>query len=422
MYVTLRHAPGEQVDDPAARRGARGVSRVVVLLGLTSLLTDVSSEMVAAVLPLYLTVSLGLSPLQYGFVDGLYNGVTVLVRLVGGFTADRSRRPKLVATIGYGISAVSKFALLPVSSLAAVSAVVATDRVGKGLRTAPRDALIAGASRPEMLATAFGVHRALDTVGAMCGPLLAFGLLAVVVDGFDVVIAVSGCIAMVGVALLALLVPDHRPPRAPTGHEPSLRRVLAVSGGRQMRPLLAAVALLGVVTVSDGFLYLVIQERHDLAVAFFPLLFVGTSAVYLTLAVPMGRLADRLGRGKVLVGGHVALLLAYVAALGTLPGLAGVVVCLVMLGTYYAATDGVLAAAGAALLPTQVRGSGLAVVQTVTAGSRLVSSLLFGALWAAYGRNAALAVFAVALALALPPAARLLGSLNHPRPATGQPR
>src|SRR6187402_3559761 len=134
--------------------------------------------MVAAVLPLYLTAQLGLGLLAYGFVDGLYQGVSAVVRIAGGYAGDRGGRPKWIAVTGYGLSALSRIALLPAHGFAAITGVIVADRLGKGLRTAPRDALIAASSDPKTLGRAFGVHRMLDTVGAAIGPLVAFALLA----------------------------------------------------------------------------------------------------------------------------------------------------------------------------------------------------------------------------------------------------
>ncbi|MGI3783485.1 MAG: MFS transporter, partial [Janthinobacterium lividum] len=163
MYLSLRNptavAPGSD-RGPEARpsRAGRRVPGVVLALGLTSLFTDISSEAVTAVLPLYVTVVLGLGPVAYGFVDGIYQGTSSLVRVLGGWWSDRGGRPKLVAGLGYGVSAVSRVLLLPVVGVAALTGVVALDRLGKGLRTGPRDAMIAGASTPERLGRNFGVH------------------------------------------------------------------------------------------------------------------------------------------------------------------------------------------------------------------------------------------------------------------------
>lgn len=410
MYASLRKpqldAHGSAAESRSVRSGR--VAAPVVFLGLTSLLTDVSSELVATVLPLYLTLQLGLSPLAFGFIDGVYQGVTAVVRIGGGFVADRTRRPKAVAVAGYAASAVAKLALLPATAFAAVAAIIAFDRAGKGVRTAPRDALIAANSPSAALGRAFGVHRAMDTFGAMAGPLLAFALLAAVPGGYDVVFVTSFCFALMGLAVLVLMVPNLRP--AQRDGEPAVtgRKVVQLLADRSYRRTLLAAGLLATFTVGDGFLFLVIQRRTDLAPEFFPLLFVGSSAVYLLLAVPCGRLADRFGRRHMFIAGHVALLGAYAAAGVRVSVLAAVIVCLTLLGTYYAATDGVLAALTVPLVPEELRGSGLAGVQTVVAAGRFAAAIGFGAVWTYADVDTALAVFGLGLALVLLPAMLLL--------------
>ena len=195
------------------------VNRNVILLGLTSLFTDISSEMVATILPLYLVYTHGLSLLQFGVVDGLYLGAAAFVRIAAGIVGDRRQRHKQVAAFGYGLSAVCKLAFLAVGPLwTAFGAIVLADRTGKGIRTAPRDALISLSSKPEQLGTAFGVHRALDTTGAMIGPLLAFGLLALTPLDFKSVFVVSFCFAIVGLAIITLFVENRTPdPASPDG-------------------------------------------------------------------------------------------------------------------------------------------------------------------------------------------------------------
>ncbi len=199
-----------------ARRSARlNVPRNVVMLGMVSMLTDVSSEMVATILPLYLVFSLGASPLALGAIDGTYRGAAALVQVASGFVADRWRKPKEVAGAGYGISAVGKVALVAAgNTIGGIGAIVAFDRVGKGIRTAPRDALISLSSSKAGLATAFGVHRAMDSAGAMLGPLIAFGILLAAPARFDAVFVVSTLFAVLGVAVLILTV-QGKPKRAP---------------------------------------------------------------------------------------------------------------------------------------------------------------------------------------------------------------
>ncbi len=385
------------------------VSRTVLLLGLTSLFTDMSSEMVATILPVYLVYTLGLNPLQFGVIDGIYQGASALVRVGSGFVADRRRRYKDVAVAGYAISAVCKLAFLAAGAWAAIGAIVFLDRTGKGIRTAPRDAMIALTTPRRSLGTAFGVHRALDTTGAMLGPLVAFGLLALAPDSFDAIFVVSFCFALVGLGIITLLVdnprrqePPERPP-AVTGKE-----VAGLLADRRVRAIVIAGTVLALATVSDAFVYLGLQRSLEFDTSFFPLLFVGTAAVYMVLAIPAGRLADRIGRGKVFVGGYALLGVVYTSLLVPAGGTWLVLVYLVLLGAYYAATDGVLMALASAALPSSLQASGLAVVVAATSIARLISSIVFGALWTFAGLQTAIACFMCALGLALLVAAFLL--------------
>ena len=383
------------------------VARTVVLLGLTSLITDISSEMVAAVLPLYLVYIGGFTPLAYGVIDGLYQGATALVGLASGFIGDRFRRHKDVAATGYGLSAVTKLLLATVgTAVSAVGAIVLLDRVGKGIRTAPRDTMISLSTPKEQLGTAFGVHRAMDTTGAVLGPIVAFAILAIAPLAFHSLFLVSFCFALVGVAILVLFVD---PPRARAAaaqaaerdRGPSLRGAFALLRIGRYRALLIAGGVLSLATASDAFIFLSLQAKLDLGTSMFPLLFVGSSATYMLLAVPMGRLADRIGRGRVLVGGYVLLVAVYAALLLPMGGWLLLVAVLGLLGAYYAATDGVLMALGSAVVPDELRGSGLALLGTATSIARLVASLLFGALWTLWGIHTAILCFGVALVAAI---------------------
>jgi MFS family permease len=410
VYTSVRGGLEVAVAEGPAKRAPksrRAIGSTVILLGLTSLFTDISAEMVSAILPIFLVTELHLSMLSIGFIDGLYQGVTALVRLVGGFAADRWRRPKAVASAGYALSAICKLALLPVNSLAGIGAVVAVDRTGKGLRTAPRDALIAASSRPDAYGRAFGVHRALDTFGAMLGPLVAFALLAANAVAYDPVFVTSFCFALIGLAIILLFVPEHQV-AVMAGRAVTIRTSLGLLSDGAFARLVVAAALLGLLTVSDGLMYLTLLERDQVVAVVFPLLFFGTSAVYMLLAVPMGWLADRMGRRVVFLGGHLALLGCYAAVTGPVTGLVAVAACLALLGAYYAATDGVLAAAAAALLPEHLRSTGLATLQTLVALTRFGSSVAFGALWTVWGVESAYPLVAAGLIVALPIAAFLL--------------
>ena len=402
------------------RKTVTRVSSVVVSLGIVSMFTDISSESVSAILPLYITGVLGLSTVAYGFIDGLYQGVSAIVRIAGGWAADRGDQPKWIAFFGYGISAIARVGLLFASGFAAITAIVAIDRLGKGVRTAPRDALISASSTQANLGRSFGVHRMLDTVGAAIGPLLAFLILFFIPNGYNTVFVVSLACAILGVAILGIIVPNKRPradravaehqPRQPFRwrqlNDPRLRRVLLVSG------------VFGLLTIGDGFIYLVLQSRSSFAAEWFPLMYVGTNIAFLALAIPLGRLSDRFGRARIFVIGHIALLAAYLFAAVPVAGAATTILCLALLGAFYAATDGILAALAAESTPAESRGTGIASAQTVVALSRLLASTGFGLLWFAVGRETAMFVVAIALAVVIPIVAYLLRGFFTPRAAS----
>jgi MFS family permease len=376
------------------------VARNVVLLGLTSLFTDISSEMVATILPLYLVYTLGFTPLQYGVVDGLQQGAAALVRIAGGFLADRTRRHKEVAALGYGISGLSRLGLLATQNVSTLGAIVFLDRMGKGIRTAPRDALISLSSEREHLATAFGVHRSLDTAGAMIGPLIGFSLLTLAPGEFDAVFVVSFCSALVGFALLTLFV-ENRRGQVREASPVSLAAVARLLGMRRFGMLVGIAGTLGLVTISDGFLFLALQRHLDFEARLLPLLFVGTALAYMLLAIPVGRVADRFGRGRTFVAGYLPLLAVYGLLLAPAGPSAEIPLVLALLGLYYAATDGVLMAAASAALPPSLRGSGLALLVTSTSLGRLLASILFGMIWTWFDVETAIVTFAAGLSAAI---------------------
>ncbi|MET0480676.1 MAG: MFS transporter [Mycetocola sp.] len=415
MYISL--SDRKPVDKNKATRPTRTattrVSSVVIALGIVSMFTDISTESVSAILPLYITGVIGLSTVAYGVIDGLYQGISAVVRIAGGYAADRADQPKWVAFFGYGVSALARVGLLFASGFAALSAVIAVDRLGKGVRTAPRDALITASSEPDNLARSFGVHRMLDTIGAAIGPLLAFAILFFIPDGYSTIFVVSLAFAILGVLLLGIVVPNKRPraERATAQSTPRARFRWRDLNDRRLRRLLLAAGLLGLVTVGDGFIYLVLQSKSGFAAEYFPLLYVGTNVAFLALAIPLGRLADRFGRARIFILGHIALLAAYVCAALPAAGWQLTVACLVLLGTFYAATDGILAALASQATSIDTLASGIAAAQTSVAAARLLASVGFGLLWYSIGRDNAMAVVAVALAVLIPVSAVILGGL-----------
>lgn len=404
MYPSVRSVPAGSPSEAETleTRAGKVWSRNLVVLGATSFFTDISSEMVLAVAPLFLTTSLGFTILGFGLFEGAYQATSAVFRVWGGTVADRQQRHKATATKGYAISALTRIGLI-ISTVAPFGAVpfLLADRVGKGLRSAPRDALISLSTPPDRIATAFGIHRTMDTAGALLGPLVAFGVLTVAPGSFDAVFVVSAIAAAIGVLAIWMFAEERSVPRPKKDRDPvwaSWRQVALTAG---VPRLAVGVAALSALTVGDAFLYLVVQRSTDMQARFFPLLFVGTAIAYLVLAVPFGRLADAIGRRKVFLGGHVFLLAVYVVLSYVELTTTTIVVAIALLGAYWAATDGVIPALVSTLVAPEVRATGIAFVTVLIAASRVIATVIFGIAWTQVGSTAALTGFAVALALAV---------------------
>jgi MFS family permease len=394
----------QDVDDRAATTGKTRAN--VWFLGLTSMFTDVSSEMVASVLPLYFTLFFGFGPLQFGIFEGAYQGLTSVAAIAAAVGADRGRRHKLVAGAGYAISTVCTLGLmLTRGAWAATAGMLYLTRLGKGIRTAPRDALISLSVAPARLGRAFGVHRAFDTVGAVSGPVLASMLLGRDPVGYATVFTVGFFVAVIGLASFVLFVqaPDRPSDPAPErgrGDRPpvtvrSVAFVRAALARRSFRAVLLAGLTLAVVRPGDGLVFLAFQRDAGMSEAAFPLLYSASSVLFLVAAAPLGLLADRIGRLEVFVLGELAVAgaMAVLASGARSPG--ALVAMLALVGIGYAATDGVLMALASATLPDRWRTTGLAVVATVIAAGRFGASTGFGALWERFGGPAAARVFLV---------------------------
>jgi predicted MFS family arabinose efflux permease len=369
-------------------------------LGITSMLTDVSSEMVISILPAYLVMTSGLAPLALGVATGLHEGGPLIAAWAGGLMADRSARRKLTAGAGYAISALCRLGWLAFSgrTVGAIAVLVLGDRIGKAIRTAPRDAVISLSVRSDQLSTAFGVHRALDAAGAAAGPALAFVVLWQLPHRYDIVFFTSFVVALLGVAALALLVVEPAERRAGARDASPAMDALAVFADAPVRRVLSLAAAFGLVTIGDAFLYLLLVQRSDAGPEWIPLLYTGTAAAFLVLAVPIGYLADRVGRRRVFVLGHGFLVVSYLSAFsGATAWPWNALVCVMVLGAYSAASDGVLASLASGLLPVRTRALGLAWVATALSVARLCSAVAFGFLWTRAGDRVAVLTFTAAL-------------------------
>lgn len=366
-------------------RPSAPLPRGVWVLGFVSLLMDVSSEMVHALLPLYLVGSLGVSVMALGFIEGAAEATALIVKVFSGALSDAMGRRKPLAVVGYALGALSKPAFALANSWGVVVAARLVDRVGKGIRGAPRDALLADITPPAQRGAAFGLRQSLDTTGAFLGPLVATGLMLLWANDFRAVFAVAivpGVLA-VGVLVFGL----REPPPAPAAARPN---PLSRDALRQLTPAFWRVVALGAVFTlarfSEAFLVLR-APQVGIGLAWVPLAMVAMNAVYALAAYPLGALADRWPRGRLLALG-LAVLIAADALLALATGPIAFGAGLLLWGLHMAATQGVLAAMVADTAPTTLRGTAFGVFNLASGLALLAASVLAGALWQGWGAGA----------------------------------
>ena len=351
-----------------------GVKRPVFLLGIVSFLTDISSEMVYPLVPLFLTSELGAPLAAVGLIEGLAESAASLFKTAGGWVSDRLRVRRSLVMVGYALSALAKPLMAAANGWPVVLLIRFQDRVGKGVRTAPRDALVADVTPPDRRGRAFGFHRAADTVGAVVGSAIALGLLASLGDEFRVIFLIAAVPAVVGVPLV-LLVRERPPAATPAGARPANWRDL----GGAFYVFLGISLVFALGNSSDAFLLLRAKDL-GLSNAEVVLGYVLFNAVYAAAAMPAGIVSDRLGRVGVMGGGFAVFAGVYLGFALTGGG-AAVWPLLAVYGMYMALTEGVGRAFVVDFVPSARRATALGVYQGAMGAMILLSSVLAGALW-----------------------------------------
>jgi MFS family permease len=385
--------------------------RNVVALGLVSLLTDFSSEMIYPLLPVFLTTTLGAGPAALGIIEGVAETTASLLKLFSGVWSDRTGKKKPLVVSGYGLSAAMRPLVGLATSWGHVLAVRFSDRVGKGVRTSPRDALIAASVPAEDRGRAFGLQRAMDHLGAVIGPLAAFLLLSGAGLSLRTVFFLSAIPGAAAIAALLFLV------REPAGPARPQARVTFGDGGfpPAYRRYLMAVCVFTLGNASDAFLIL---RAVDAGVpsSYVPLLWGAFHVVKTSFSVPAGILSDRWDRRKVVVAGWTVYAVTY-AAWGIASGPAWMVALFLVYGLYAAMTEGVERALVADFVPPDRRGTAYGWFHLVVGVSALPASVLFGVLWSWRG---SLAAFGVSASLALLASLLLLALKSPPPPRGGE--
>lgn len=378
----------------------KSIPRSVWALGLVSLFMDISSEMIHALLPIYLVTVMGASTLTVGIIEGIAEATAAITKLFSGALSDWLQRRKLLAVIGYGLAAFTKPVFPLAGSLGWLVGARFVDRVGKGIRGAPRDALVADLAPPHLRGASFGLRQSLDTIGAFIGPLLAIALMVLTANSFATVFWVAVIPAFIAFALIAFAVTE---PERPKGVRQLRFPLHRAEIGRLPAAFWFVVAIAAVFTLarfSEAFLILKAQAV-GLPIALVPAVMVVMNVVYALSAYPAGVLADgETGRARVLVFGLALLIIAdIILAMANTVWMAGIGV--VLWGLHMGFTQGLLATLIADASPPELRGTAFGVFNLVSGLALLMASLLAGALWDGAGPQATFLTGAGFTALAL---------------------
>ena len=371
-------------------------------LGFTSLFMDVSSEMIHALLPLYITGTLGAGVFAVGLIEGIAEATALIVKLFSGVISDITGKRKTLALLGYGLAALTKPLFPLASSLSVIIAARFIDRIGKGIRGAPRDALVADLAPVDRRGEAFGLRQSLDSIGAFLGPLIAMGLMLFASNNFTLVFWIACIPACLSVATLFVFVPETNTAKSTAKGFPLSRAALGMMP-KAFWMALGISAVLSFARVSDAFLILRASDL-GLPLAFAPFVLIAMNIVYSVLAWPAGALADRLSRRMVLAIGITALTGAALS-LSLASSLWGVALGIALWGVHLALTQGLLATFIADAAPADLRGTGFGLFNLASGVAMLLGNALTGWLWDVKGADSAFLLSAIAastILLALP--------------------
>ena len=377
--------------------GYKGLPRSVWALGLTSLLMDTSSELIHGLLPVFLVVTLGASATALGVIEGIAEATAQITRVFSGWLSDALGRRKALTVAGYGLAAVTKPLFPLANTIGLVLLARFLDRIGKGIRGAPRDALVADLTPADKRGAAFGLRQSLDTVGATLGPAAAIGLMYLFNDDIRTVLWFAVIPAVLAVAVLVFGVKE--PGRKQRATRAPLQASEIGALGAAYWLVVVAGAIFTLARFSEAFLVIRAMDG-GLALAWAPAVIAVMSLVYAASAYPAGRLQDRIGARPLLLLGLCALIAAdLVLAFGS--SLPAIFLGIGLWGLHMGLTQGVLAALIAATAPERLRGTAFGLFGLITGLAALIASVLAGLLWDRIGAGATFLTGAAFAATAL---------------------
>ena len=361
------------------KRSWRDIPAGIWALGFVSMLMDISSEMIHALLPVYMVAVLGASVLSVGIIEGIAESTASIMKVFSGALSDRLGKRKLLAVAGYGLAALTKPVFPLAGTLGWLVGARFIDRIGKGIRGAPRDALVADITPPELRGAAFGLRQTLDTIGAFVGPLLAIALMWLTASHFETVFWIAVVPAFLAVLVLVMFVhePD-RPADSKPVRVPLSRRELARLGAAYWW-VVAVATIFTLARFSEAFLILRAQES-DLDLMWTPVVLVVMGIAYSLSAYPAGALSDRIDRVTVLTIG-LLLLLAADLVLAFAPGISGLLIGVALWGFHMGFTQGIFNALVADNAPADLRGTAFGMFHLLTGLALLLASITAGLLW-----------------------------------------
>ncbi|TRB09576.1 MFS transporter [Agrobacterium tumefaciens] len=371
----------------------------VWVLGFVSLLMDISSEMVQTLLPYYLVSGLGASAVTVGFIEGLSVAIATTTKLFSGIIADWTRRRKMLAVLGYGLGAISKLAFPFATSLGWIVAAKAVDRVGKGIRGTPRDALIADVTPAEIRGAAFGLRKSLDTVGGFIGPLAAMALMFALSENVLAIFWIAVIPAFLSVFILMIGVKEPDAPAQMKAGKPFRAADFAKLNPAVWIVIFGA-SLLTFARFSEAFLLLK-SEEAGFRPAWIPVTMVIMHAVYGLTAYPAGRLSDRIGRSGILAA-SVAVLAASYLALAFANSIPLFLTGILLWGLHMGLSQGLLATLVAETAPPNLKGTAFGVFNLMTGVAVLIGNVLAGLLWDLHGSFGTFLMGAILSLAALP--------------------